>query len=69
MLFFVTTMGRTRSNDINLHQEKVRLENRRNFLIIAVVQHLNRLPEEIVDFKSRLDRHLTRVVMAWMILP
>lgn len=51
---------RTCGNGSKLHRGRVRLDIRKNFLTIEVVQHWNRLPKEVVNAPSLAvnKRHL-----------
>ena len=63
-LFLVVCSNRTSSNGQKLEQRKFHTYMQKNFFMISVTEHWNRLPREIVEspsmviFKTQLDGYL-----------
>jgi len=69
-LFILASGDRTRTNGLKLQQGRFRLDIRKKFLTVSVVEHWNKLPREVVEsppveiLKSRLDKCLSGMVWA-----
>lgn len=65
---FSLAHGRTRNNGLKLQGSRFRLDIRKNFLTVRVINRWNSLPREVVSspslevFKQKLDSHLSGMV-------
>jgi len=67
-LFSAVCRERTRSNGLKLEHRKFRTNMQKNFFMVMVTEHRNRLPSEVVEspsteiFKTYLDAYLCNLL-------
>ena len=66
-LFAVVCGNRTRGNGQKMEHRKFRTNTRKNFFMVRVMEHWNRLPREVVEspleiFKAHLDAYLSNLL-------
>ena len=67
-LFQLAAEDRTRGHRLKLHAERYRLDIRKKFFTVRVVQGWNQLPREVVSspslevFKKKLDEYLSGIL-------
>ncbi|KAG9466777.1 hypothetical protein GDO78_016145 [Eleutherodactylus coqui] len=65
---FLSAQGKTRSNGMKLKGRRHKLDIRKNFLTVRLINEWNRLPWEVVSFpsmevfKQRLDKYLSGMI-------
>ena len=67
-LFSVACCNRTRSNGLKLEHRKFFTNTQKNFFMVRVTEHWNRLPREVVEslsveiFKTHLNAYLCNLL-------
>ena len=67
-LFSVVCSGMTRSNDLKLGHRKILTKTKKNFFMVRMTEHWNRLPREVMEsptieiFKTYLDSYLCNLL-------